>query len=149
MRSGLVEFFGAVAIIGFAYYSMHDFSGKKDAQTNTIPQDTTEQKQMKVSSDSLTMDENFDTSRIWNGHYYIGEWSENKKKPHGKGALYTISGGKVYEGDWIYGRQTGVGTFYNPDGSVKKEGYFYKGEYVPPQDLRDTIVCPVIEPKEL
>jgi len=55
---------------------------------------------------------------------YIGEVSEGK--PHGKGKAVFRNGG-IYEGDWVKGKQEGIGKEYYPDGTLRFEGEYKNG----------------------
>ena len=67
---------------------------------------------------------------IWrNGNRYEGSWSNNKQ--NGKG-VFTSTNGFRFEGEWVDNEASGYGTLYNKDGSINKEGRWYKNEYLGP-----------------
>ena len=65
-------------------------------------------------------------------HKYEGGVKEGQ--PHGKGTLFqpenmSSQGTIYYEGDWVFGEQTGKGKMYWNSGSKMYEGYFVDGEF--------------------
>ena len=74
-----------------------------------------------------------------NGGVYVGEVEGGglTRRPHGLGIL-TTADGNIYEGNWEYGLQHGMGTHTNPDGVVTFTGEWVHGAArVPLATLRE------------
>ena len=74
----------------------------------------------------------FGTGESNYNHKYEGEVKDGQ--PHGKGTLFhpenvSRKGTIYYEGDWLFGKQTGKGKTYWSLGSKMYEGYFVDGEF--------------------
>ena len=74
----------------------------------------------------------FGTGKSNVNHKYEGEVKDGQ--PHGKGTLFhpenmSRKGTIYYEGDWVFGEQTGKGKMYWNSGSKMYEGYFVDGEF--------------------
>ncbi len=82
------------------------------------------------NKDSILQDENSNFNSFTNLNNrektileikYIGFWKNDS--PHGKG-IYFFPDGESFQGDWVYGKKSGIGKLYYSNGQLK-----YKGEF--------------------
>ena len=62
--------------------------------------------------------------------YHLGDYAGQWENGWLRQGMFTGTDGKKYVGQWKDGKRHGLGTSYNPDGSIYQKGTFKDGEYV-------------------
>ena len=63
---------------------------------------------------------------------YVGNFDDNKRNGHGR---FYFSSGDTYDGEWKNDNYNGLGTEYNPDGSIKRHGMWNNGVLLQEEQL--------------